>query len=54
VPVFGFYARHVKGLTLRNVQLTTAAPDGRPATAFIDVSDLETDAAPAPAPAKLR
>lgn len=46
VPSFGFYARHVKGLTLRNVSLTTAAKDGRPATAFVNVSDLSVSDLP--------
>jgi len=39
VPAYGFYARHVKGLSLRSVELSTKAPDARPAMVFIDVVD---------------
>ncbi len=48
VPSFGLYARHVKGLTLRSVSITTKAPDARPAVGFIDVSDPKITDAPGP------
>jgi polygalacturonase len=32
-PAFGLWTRHVRGLTIRNVEMTTEAPDARPATA---------------------
>ncbi len=38
VPSYGLYARHVTGLTLRNVEISTRAPDARPAIMFIDVT----------------
>ena len=44
VPCFGVYARHVKGLTLSNVRLETAAEDMRPAIVCSDVAGLELDA----------
>lgn len=40
MPVFGVYARHVRGLKLDRLQFSTLQPDGRPATDFIDVEDL--------------
>jgi polygalacturonase len=33
LPAFGFYCRHVAGLTLRNLDISVAAPDARPAVA---------------------
>jgi polygalacturonase len=48
VPGFGFYARHVKGLTLRNVDLSTRAADGRPAVVFLDVSGEKVSESPSP------
>ena len=41
LPAYGFYLRHVKGLTLEDVTLDTAAPDLRPALVGEDVEDLE-------------
>jgi polygalacturonase len=46
VPAFGLYARHVKGLALRNVEITTKAPDARPAVMLVDVSDAKTTDTP--------
>jgi polygalacturonase len=40
LPVSGFYARHVRGMKLTNVVTTPVKPDGRPATAFVDVQDV--------------
>jgi polygalacturonase len=37
VPAYGLYARHVKGLTLRNIDISTKIPDGRPQVALVDV-----------------
>ncbi len=37
VPAHGLYARHIKGLVLRNFTVATTAPDARPAIAFSDV-----------------
>jgi polygalacturonase len=47
VPAYGFYARHIKGLTVRNAAFGTLAPDARPAVAFTDVQDADTTGAPA-------
>jgi len=30
LPAYGFYCRHVRGITFRNVRVTTATPDARP------------------------
>jgi polygalacturonase len=38
LPVFGLYARHVEGLTMRNVRIFQRAPDARPPIVFDDVS----------------
>jgi len=35
--------RHVDGLTLRNVQVQTLAPEARPAVGFVDVTGLSWD-----------
>jgi hypothetical protein len=40
IPAFGIYARHVSGIKLDNIQMTTLKPDARPATVFIDVQDV--------------
>lgn len=48
IPAFGFYARHVKGLTLRNVEITSATEDARPAIVFVDVVDAKTSDCPEP------
>jgi pectate lyase-like protein len=42
-PAAGFYFRHVKGLTLRNVDLAFKVPDPRPALIAYDVADLKLD-----------
>lgn len=43
LPAYGLYGRHLKNLRLENVQLVTAVPDARPATAFEDVDGLWMD-----------
>ena len=40
LPSWGFYLRHVRGITLRNVQLALEAEDFRPAIVDEDVSGL--------------
>jgi polygalacturonase len=44
LPAYGFYCRHVRGLRLRNVQLTCREPDMRPALVFDDVQRAEIEA----------
>ena len=44
LPAWGFYVRHVKGLTLKNITLKLERPDYRPAYVFDDVEDLSTHA----------
>ncbi len=41
LPAYGFYARHVRNLRLRNLDLGFAAPDARPPLVFDDVERLE-------------
>lgn len=43
LPAYGFYCRHVRGLTLSNVRLSTLAPDARHAVVCDDVQDLALD-----------
>ncbi len=43
LPAFGFYCRHVRGLTFCNVDLRTASPDLRHAMVFDDVENLTID-----------
>jgi len=40
LPVWGFYVRHVKGLTLKNIQMSYQKEDFRAACAFDDVQGL--------------
>ena len=42
-PAAGLYARHIDGLTLRNVTFTFASQDGRPALVFSDINGLTID-----------
>lgn len=44
LPAYGFYCRHVEGLTFRNVDIRTAATDERPALLCDDVRDLRVTA----------
>jgi hypothetical protein len=46
VPAYGFYVRHVQGITLRNVDISTASPDARPPIVFVDVKDSQMTDAP--------
>ena len=43
LPAWGFFLRHVDGLTLRNVQLTLRARDFRPAIVQDDVRGYKTE-----------
>ncbi len=42
-PAFGLFAHHVSGIALDNVRLESKIPDGRPAIAFDDVSEIKTN-----------
>ena len=53
-PAYGFYVRHVRGLTFRNVAVSVESPDQRPAIAVMDADGLLLQAvatAPAADPA---
>jgi hypothetical protein len=41
LPSLALYARHVDGLTLRNIKVQAAEPDGRPAMVLDDLTRLE-------------
>lgn len=41
LPAYGFYVRHVKGISLNNVKFEVMNPDYRPAIIFDEVSDME-------------
>jgi hypothetical protein len=43
IPAYGFFAHHVKDLSLSNVSFETKNTDGRPAIALSDVSGVETN-----------
>ena len=43
LPAWGFYVRHVKGLTMKNIKLSSVKPDFRVACIFDDVSKLKLD-----------
>ncbi len=43
LPAWGFYVRHVDGLSMRNIKLSIEAPDYRPAFVFDDVYHLEME-----------
>ena len=40
-PAWGLWTRHVRGLSLRNVEMTVTAPDARPQTLFEDTENLD-------------
>ena len=44
VQSHGLFARHVKGITLRNVKFSTKTPDARPAVVLEDVTDADIEA----------
>ena len=41
LPAWGFYARHISGITLKNIVLRVEEEDFRPAMVFDDVRDLK-------------
>lgn len=41
LPAWGFYVRHMEGLTMKNIKLSIAAPDYRTALVFDDVQNLD-------------
>jgi parallel beta-helix repeat protein len=43
LPVWGFYARHVVGLHLKNISVISKNKDYRPASVFDDVTNLKID-----------
>ena len=43
LPAWGFYVRHAKGITFKNISLTLQDSDFRPAFVFDDVIDLQMD-----------
>jgi polygalacturonase len=44
LPAWGFYVRHMEGLTMRNIKLRIGADDYRPAFVFDDVDNLNLEA----------
>ncbi|MEO6914381.1 MAG: glycoside hydrolase family 28 protein [Chitinophagaceae bacterium] len=52
LPAWGFYIRHVSGLTFKNIKLTLANEDFRPAFVFDDVTDLKMKQIKLPDPGK--
>ncbi|MCC6487837.1 MAG: glycoside hydrolase, partial [Candidatus Hydrogenedentes bacterium] len=44
LPAYGLYVRHVSGLSLNDIQLSTATPDLRPAVVCDDVHGLRIEA----------
>lgn len=43
LPAWGFYVRHMYGLTMKNIKLSIAETDYRPAFVFDDVKNLTID-----------
>ena len=40
MPAYGIYARHIRGITFKNVRTTVAKPDARPAAILVDVEGV--------------
>ena len=40
MPAYGIYARHIRGITFKNVTTTVKTPDARPEKVFIDVEGV--------------
>jgi hypothetical protein len=40
MPAYGFFIRHVKGIELNNIQLSTLKPDERPPIVLEDAKDV--------------
>lgn len=43
LPAYGLFAKHVDGLTLRNIRFSCKVPDGRHVCVFDDASDISVD-----------
>jgi hypothetical protein len=43
LPAYGFYVRHVNGISMKNIKLTLDNPDFRPAFVFDDVKGIEME-----------
>lgn len=43
LPAWGFYVRHVKGLSFKNIDIKIKDPDYRPAFVFDDVHGLKLE-----------
>jgi polygalacturonase len=43
LPAWGFYVRHMDGLTMKNIKLSIKEPDYRPAFVFDDVKNLDIE-----------
>jgi hypothetical protein len=41
LPAYGFFIRHIKGLQMRDVEVSYLTPDQRPAFVLNDVADAE-------------
>lgn len=52
LPAWGFYVRHAKGLTMKNIKLTLDNTDFRPAFVFDDVKELKMELVKLPDPGK--
>ena len=51
LPAYGFYLRHVRGVTFKNVRTSLATPDARPEKIFIDVEGVVPAGFAPPSPA---
>lgn len=43
LPAYGFYVRHARGITMKNIKLKLVNDDFRPAYVFDDVKDIKLD-----------
>jgi hypothetical protein len=43
LPSYGFYVRHINGITFKNIKLNLEAEDFRPAFVFDDVKNLKIE-----------
>jgi len=48
LPAFGFYVRHVQGITMRDVVISTMSPDYRPPVLLHDARNMMLDHFEAP------
>jgi polygalacturonase len=54
LPAYGFYVRHARAVTLRNVHVSCEQPDARPAVIADDARELAIDGLRAPSPVRLK